>query len=52
MSNAEIIWKFLKEKGFTDAGAAGAMGNIDAESGLRANNLEDTYNHTSRMSDE
>ena len=28
MSNAEIIWKFLKEKGFTDAGAAGAMGNI------------------------
>lgn len=52
MSNAEIIWKFLKEKGFTDAGAAGAMGNIDAESGLRANNLEDTYNRASGMSDE
>ena len=52
MSNAETIWKFLKEKGFTDAGAAGAMGNIDAESGLRANNLEDTYNRTSGMSDE
>lgn len=52
MSNAETIWKFLKEKGFTDAGAAGAMGNIDAESGLRANNLEDIYNRTSGMSDE
>lgn len=52
MSNAEIIWKFLKGKNFTDAGVAGVMGNLDAESGLRANNLEDTYNHTSGMSDE
>ena len=52
MSNAEIIWKFLKEKGFTDAGAAGAMGNMDAESGLRPNNLQDTYNQSLGMTDE
>ena len=51
MSNAEIIWKFLKEKGFTDAGAAGAIGNMDAESGLRPSNLQDTYNQSIGMSD-
>lgn len=52
MSNAEIIWKFLKEKGFTDAGAAGIMGNMDAESGLRPNNLQDDYNRSLGMTDE
>jgi hypothetical protein len=34
MANEEIIWKFLKQKGFTDAGIAGAMGNMNAESAL------------------
>lgn len=52
MSNAEAIWNFLKQKGFTDAGAAGAIGNMDAESALRPNNLQDTSNRTSGMSDE
>lgn len=52
MPNAETIWKFLKKEGFTDAGAAGTIGNMDAESALRPNNLQDTYNRTSGMSDE
>lgn len=34
--NAKIIWNFLKNKGLTDAGAAGLMGNINAESGLES----------------
>lgn len=51
MANDEIIWKFLKQKGFTDAGAAGAMGNMDAESALQPNNLENTGNSHLGMSD-
>lgn len=44
VSDAEsTIWKFLKDKGFTDAGAAGMMGNLFAESGLKSTNLQNTY---------
>lgn len=50
MANEEIIWKFLKQKGFTDAGIAGAMGNMDAESALQSNNLENTGNSRLGMS--
>lgn len=35
------IWQFLKEKGFTDCAAAGIMGNFQAESAMRSNNVED-----------
>ena len=34
MSNAQIIWNFLKKEGFNDYGIAGLMGNLYAESGL------------------
>ena len=37
------IWDFLKAEGFNDFGAAGLMGNLLAESGLRPNNMEDQY---------
>lgn len=37
------IWDFLKAEGFNDYGVAGLMGNLDAESGLRPNNLQDTH---------
>lgn len=37
------IWDFLKAEGFNDYGVAGLMGNLDAESGLRSNNLQDTH---------
>ena len=37
------IWDFLKAAGFNDYATAGIMGNIDAESGMRSNNLQDTY---------
>lgn len=43
MTTEEKIWNFLKEKGLSDAGTAGLMGNIYAESGLLPNNLQNSY---------
>ena len=37
------IWSFLKGKGLSDFGAAGLMGNLYAESGLKPTNLQNTY---------
>lgn len=42
-TNEEIIWKYLKNKGLSDAGAAGLMGNLYAESGLNPQNLQNSY---------
>lgn len=49
--NEETIWKFLKQQGLSDAGVAGLMGNLNAESGLCPNNLQDTYNQSLGLSD-
>lgn len=51
MSNSKIIWDFLKKEGFNDFGVAGLMGNLDAESALRSNNLQDTYSKSLGLSD-
>ena len=42
-TNEELIWQYLKSQGFSDAGAAGLMGNLYAESGLKSTNLQNTY---------
>lgn len=42
-TNEEKIWKFLKDKGLSDHGAAGLMGNLYAESGLTPTNLQNSY---------
>lgn len=42
-NNAEKIWNYLKGKGLNDYGAAGLLGNLNAESALRPNNLQNTY---------
>ncbi|MCM1284104.1 MAG: phage tail tip lysozyme [Roseburia sp.] len=34
LSNEELLWDFFKSIGFTDAGAAAALGNLSVESGL------------------
>lgn len=52
MDNISVIWKFLKNNGLTDAGVAGLMGNLQAESGLNPKNLENTYNNKLGLSDE
>lgn len=39
----EKVWFALKDMGYSDEAAAGAMGNFDRESNFRANNLENDY---------
>lgn len=39
----EKIWNFLKAKSLNNCGVAGLMGNLYAESALRPNNLQNTY---------
>ena len=42
-TNAQKIWNYLIAKGLTPAGTAGLMGNLYAESGFKATNLQNTY---------
>ncbi|MCM1187618.1 MAG: phage tail tip lysozyme [Lachnospira sp.] len=49
--NAAVIWGFLKEKGLNDFAIAGVMGNLYAESGLRPDNLQNSYEKKLNMSD-
>lgn len=51
MNTEEKIWSFLKAQGLTDAGTAGLMGNLYAESGLRPNNLQNSYEGKLGMAD-
>lgn len=51
-SNSEKIWNFLKSKGLNDYGCAGLLGNLDFESGLKSNNLQDTGNRKLGMTDD
>ena len=43
MTNEQIIWKTLRAAGLTEAGTAGLMGNLKAESALIPTNLQNTY---------
>ena len=45
------IWNYLKKKGLNDYGTAGLMGNLYAESGLKATNLQNSYEKSIRMTD-
>lgn len=45
------IWQYLTGKGLNAYAAAALMGNLYAESGLNANNLQNTYNNKFGMSD-
>ncbi len=42
-NNEEKIWNYLTAAGLTAHGAAGLMGNLYAESGLRPNNVQNCY---------
>ena len=50
-NNEEKIWNYLKGAGLNDCGAAGLMGNLYAESGLRPDNLQNTYEQKLGMTD-
>ncbi len=52
MSNEEIIWKYFENKNFTPYAIAGIMGNMEAESGFKPNNLENSKNISLGMTDE
>lgn len=43
MSNEMTIWTTLRAAGLTEAGTAGLMGNLKAESALIPTNLQNTY---------
>ena len=45
------MWDYFKSKGLNDYGIAGLMGNLYAESGLRACNLQNTYEKSLGMTD-
>lgn len=42
-SDSERIWNRLDDEGFNDCGKGGLMGNLDAESGLKPKNLQNSY---------
>ena len=46
------IWWYLKQMGMTDEGVAGMMGNLQAESSLMPNNVEDAVNTQLDITDE
>lgn len=43
MANEAKIWNYLRSAGLSDAGAAGLMGNLYAESALIPTNLQNSY---------
>ena len=45
------VWDFLRGKGLNNYAAAGVMGNLYAESSLRANNLQDSFEKRLEVSD-
>lgn len=51
MSEADI-YAYFKAQGMTDCGVAGLMANLYAESGLRSNNLQNSFEKKLGMDDE
>lgn len=47
----EKVWNFFKSKGLSNAAIAGIMGNLEAESGIMPNNLQNSFNTSLGMSD-
>ena len=49
--NENLIWNFFKDKGLSDCGIAGLMGNLQAESGLKPTNLQNSSERKLGMTD-
>jgi hypothetical protein len=47
----EAVWDFFKDKGLNNYAVAGLMGNLYAESGLRPDNLQNTFETKLLLSD-
>ena len=50
--NEEIVWNFLVSQGLTQEGAAGLMGNLQAESGMQSVIYEDSYKSQIGLTDQ
>ena len=50
-TNEERIWNYLTSAGLNACGAAGLMGNLYAESGLRPDNLQNSFEKKLGMTD-
>lgn len=51
MSNEEIIWNSFIKAGYSKIATAGFMGNLQAESSLKANNLQNSFEKKLGMTD-
>ena len=51
-TNESIIWNYFKAQGFSDAGVAGVIGNIQAESGCSPINAQQHANNNLGLTDE
>lgn len=51
-ANAKQIWDFLHKKYKNDYAVAGIMGNLKAESSLRPNNVQDSFEKRTGISDD
>ena len=51
-SNEETVWNYLIKKGLTKAGAAGLMGNLYAESGIKSVVYEIAYHSSVGLTDQ
>lgn len=51
-TNEQKIWQYFKSQRLTDAGVAGLMGNLYAESGLNPKNLQNSYEKKLGLNDE
>lgn len=52
MTFAEYIYQQLRKAGVTKEGACAVLGNVQAESAFRANNLQDSFNSRLGISDD
>ena len=52
VSNQEQIWVYLRGQGFSQPAVAAIMGNLEAESSYLPNNLEDTVNKKTGLTDQ
>lgn len=52
MNTEKFIWDYFKNRGFTDCGVAGLMGNLYAESALNPRNLQGYHEKKFNMTDD
>lgn len=51
-TDEQKIWNYFKSKGLNDYGCAGLLGNLQVESGLKSNNLQNTYERSLGYTDD